>query len=462
MVEKDSNKINKIIPLLIIFFLISIILLLINMYYPIVKKNEITEMQNREFKIIVFDSDDVYTNPEKKSDCRILLFKYYYNRINIIKEYLSDKFFSSQDSPHFFVNDKNLFYFTSQEAIFKELDDSSDSLYNTYLNRLDIDNYKIGKKLILQKIEPIKRAIDPPLVDPEIIITNNGKFFVNVLYVYSLSQINKTNPEKSPESFYSSYICCQPSTNHNIISCYNQYYPDFGNFYPFCFAFDLCLYKNNNIRKLATSYPLYYQLKNGRNWKHPHKCWNPEGTKILFVGSLEKFGEANVYIFDIKTDEKYKIPCITGDAGTFNPNLEWSEFGILITCQDSIHFKPKNSKKFKKLSIPEDINSVRGGKISPDGKYIYFFAKKGKLNYIFVMDINKKKYVQFELGEGDILSLEGSWINENGVSILKNQKDFLYWYGSQSEIEKHNRLFVKPENIKIIEDSFKRRSNFKY
>ncbi|MCE1248191.1 MAG: ankyrin repeat domain-containing protein, partial [Firmicutes bacterium] len=186
---------------------------------------------------------------------------------------------------------------------------------------------------------------------------------------------------------------------------------------------------------IASSFPVYRQ--EGDFIKIPHKCWSPAGDKILFTGALEKEYCANVYTIDINSRKIEKVLDVDDSSGNFNPDLEWNENGMAITCKDGIFVmdvKTVESSigKLVKLPIPQNISDLKNGRISPDGNQIYFFGKKdGNVN-LFVYNFADSLMINEIIGnDPDMENYQGTWIYKDRISIIKNEMDY-----------------IKPENMK--------------
>ncbi|MCD4786250.1 MAG: hypothetical protein K8T10_20700 [Candidatus Eremiobacteraeota bacterium] len=181
--------------------------------------------------------------------------------------------------------------------------------------------------------------------------------------------------------------------------------------------------KSSGIKK-ERFYTPYKVLKDNSNiYPIPHKFWSPDGKKLLFVGSLEEPGVGNVYVLDINT-EKVDIFLERNDKSwCFNPDLEWTKNGILVTCRDAIYFKKVN-EKISKLNLPGDLTELRYGKISPSGKHIMFFGKKQGSFYLFCVSSEGDVLASLRMGNGDIDKYQGSWIKKDKPSIIKNEADY--------------------------------------
>lgn len=154
----------------------------------------------------------------------------------------------------------------------------------------------------------------------------------------------------------------------------------------------------------------------------PNKCWSPSGNSLLFVGALEEPGVGNVYTVDVRTKETSKILEANDTSGEFNPSLDWTEHGILITCPDKIYFKYEG-KNFRKLPLPAGIGSMKEGRISPDGKMIMFFGKRKGQGYVFIINLNSGKITEKCLDQTNMDNVQGGWIFEGKISIIKNRMD---------------------------------------
>lgn len=178
-------------------------------------------------------------------------------------------------------------------------------------------------------------------------------------------------------------------------------------------------------KEIASSYPMY-SIKKYRNYylfPIPHKYWSPDGNKLIFVGSLETPGIGNVYCYDTNTKKTEKLLDINDDSRQFNPDLEWTKYGIIVTCKDSIYYID-NNKKTVKLDLPSNAGDFRNGRISPDGKYIMFFGRMNNRATLFIKRIAGKRFMEVDLGSEDMENYQGAWINEGRRTIIKNEQDF--------------------------------------
>lgn len=176
-------------------------------------------------------------------------------------------------------------------------------------------------------------------------------------------------------------------------------------------------------RLLVSNYPLYKISKEENIFPIPHKCWSPDGKYILFVGCLEKPGVGNIYSVEIQSGKTNKVLDANDKSGKYNPDLEWSQHGILITCRDGIYYK-KNGSLIKKIKIPDDIHNLRNGKISPSGEEIIFFGKESNKVYLYCLNLNDNTINSLEIGEGEMEIFQGAWIRKYKITIINNQADY--------------------------------------
>ena len=180
--------------------------------------------------------------------------------------------------------------------------------------------------------------------------------------------------------------------------------------------------------KLASNYIFnkIMIIDSKRVYPIPHKCWSPDNDEILFVGSQKPDGIGGVYTVDLKTRRISEI-FRNERAGFFNPGLEWTKYGVLITTEDSIYFKVKNKELFK-LKLPNKINDLRTAKISSDGGKVFFFGRKKKKVFLFIYDLNTTKLQEKEIGEGEIDNYQGSWAaNRDKLTVIKNEYDYTFY-----------------------------------
>ena len=166
----------------------------------------------------------------------------------------------------------------------------------------------------------------------------------------------------------------------------------------------------------------------------PHKCWSPSSDKLLFVGALEKQGVGNVYSVDIDTKKIEKVLDVNDTSGEFNPYLEWTEHGILITCSDKMFFKPPG-KKIKKINLPPSITNLKNGRISPDGDMIMFFGKKNNIICLFILNLKTNKITEEILDTNNMDCVQGSWIHKNRISTIKNRVDYVEYHRMEEYID---------------------------
>ena len=180
---------------------------------------------------------------------------------------------------------------------------------------------------------------------------------------------------------------------------------------------------NEKPRLLVKNYKIYDRTFRENKYPIPKKCFSPSCDKVLFTGALEKPGVANVYTVDIKTKKIETILNVNDKSGKFNPDLEWTKNGMLITATDSIYLK-EEGKKIEKLNLPPELWDLRSARMSPDGKRIMFFGRNGSKFCLFILKRDKNSILQKELKVSDIVHLQGSWIYPGKVSTIKNWKDF--------------------------------------
>lgn len=201
----------------------------------------------------------------------------------------------------------------------------------------------------------------------------------------------------------------------------------------------------NKIVELAANYPLYPVSKTENIIPVPHKCWSPSGDRILFVGSQEKPGVGNVYTVRIKDKKIDRILNINDTSGRFNPGLQWTNRGILITCRNGIYWKPDN-RKIRKLEIPAKISEYWNGRISPSGDKILFFGKTGKDVFLYCMDLKSRKLISGNMGREDLYDYQGAWINAGGISMIKDEADF-YTITDTPENDKYFEEFIQMDKL---------------
>ena len=173
---------------------------------------------------------------------------------------------------------------------------------------------------------------------------------------------------------------------------------------------------------LVSNYRLFEQGKIPS--RIPHKCWSPSSDRILFVGALEKPGMGNVYSVNLSTKKIDKILNVNDTSGDFNPDLEWSNYGILITCNDKIFFKSEK-KEIEEIKLTSDIKNLKNARISPDGSKIMFFGKKGEDRYLFIKDVKSGKLMKTILGKFKMDNIQGSWVYNDHKSSIKNREEYV-------------------------------------
>lgn len=173
---------------------------------------------------------------------------------------------------------------------------------------------------------------------------------------------------------------------------------------------------------LVSNYRLY---KKGRIPSQiPHKCWSPSSDRLLFVGALEKLGVGNVYSVDLNTKKTYKILDINDTSGEFNPDLEWTDYGLLITCTDKIFFK-QGEKEIEEIKLPSKISNLKNARMSPDGSKIMFFGKMNEDTHFFLRDLKSGKMIEKNLRQVNPDNVQASWIYNDRISTIKNGEDFI-------------------------------------
>jgi hypothetical protein len=193
----------------------------------------------------------------------------------------------------------------------------------------------------------------------------------------------------------------------------------FGNYLKRSCASEVIVNSHRVIRQQGNDIPI------------PHKCWSPAGDKILFTGALEKEYCANVYTIDINSRKIEKVLDVDDSSGSFNPDLEWNEHGMIITCKDGIFVRDvealeSSAGKLVKLPIPQDISDMKNGRISPDGNQLFFFGKKdGNVN-LFVYNFADSAMMSEIIGnDPDMENYQGTWIYKDRMSVIKNEMDYI-------------------------------------
>jgi hypothetical protein len=183
--------------------------------------------------------------------------------------------------------------------------------------------------------------------------------------------------------------------------------------------------------ELLVSFKPIYRDNESNGIPIPHKCWSPTGDKILFTGALEKEYCANVYTIDINSRKIEKVLDVDDSSGSFNPDLEWNENGMTITCRDGIFVRDvkaleSSAGKLVKLPIPQDISDLKNGRISPDGNQLFFFGKKDGSVNMFVYNFADSAMMSEIIGnDPDMENYQGTWIYKDKMSVIKNEMDYI-------------------------------------
>jgi hypothetical protein len=199
-------------------------------------------------------------------------------------------------------------------------------------------------------------------------------------------------------------------------------------------AFPDSIKKSSIPRKIVSGYPIYYQEK-GKGIRIPHKVWSPDGKSILFTGALEKAYCANVYAVDVKTRKITKILDVNDSSGSFNPDLEWTKNGMVITSGNGIFLRDVkitggSPGVIHKLQLPDSISDMRYGKISPDGKQLFFIGKKDNQVFVFIYNFEDRSLMEERAGTGnDVSQYCGAWINPDKDTIIKNELEYQEFRG---------------------------------
>jgi hypothetical protein len=132
-------------------------------------------------------------------------------------------------------------------------------------------------------------------------------------------------------------------------------------------------------------------------------------------------------MIDIKTGKYEKMLEKDDTTRRFNPDLEWTGNGIVITGKDEIFIRdvpamPASKGKTTRLPIDGFISSLKNGRISPNGKTLAFIGRKNGVFSLFMYDFADKTTAAYETGTDFIPdNYQGGWITPGKDSIINNQ-----------------------------------------
>jgi hypothetical protein len=253
---------------------------------------------------------------------------------------------------------------------------------------------------------------------------------------FRIIELRKYHTYKDMESFHIQYFDQFIDVIPLQTSSYPLHIPNFitMNRLFLEYKYPYSIRKSSIPQKIVSSYPIYYQEK-GKGVRIPHKVWSPDGSSILFTGALEKAYCANVYVVDVKTRKITKILDVNDSSGSFNPDLEWTKNGMVITSESGIFLRDVkltggSPGVILKLQLPDSISGMRYGKISPDGKQLFFLGKKDNQVYVFIYNFEDKSLMEEKAGTGnDVSQYCGAWINPDKDTIIKNELEYQEFRG---------------------------------
>ena len=332
---------------------------------------------------------------------------------------------------------------------------------------------------------------------PQLCILKDGKEILTVKYVGRAHDYSVKNRESNKKNhFFHDELIYNPSLSPD--GKYHSFLTDNGNFR---LNFSDCKFNNWKMVRDWKLLIRLYVIKDGKVtvkprripedllkimhnrlktkipsiWhKIPHKCWAHNSRLLLFAGRDRIMGFGNIYTANPETNSCRRILTLVDTSHTFNPDLEWSRYGIVITTPGTIYIAGNKYKKspfrsylkrrladnleipllystaclscpilpvkyleilknlvygkqeydFLELKIPSDIKNMRYGKISPDGKKIMFFGERNKKFHLFVFNFTTGKLISRGLKGNKIDDFYGTWIQKGKISIIKNEMDY--------------------------------------
>jgi ankyrin repeat protein len=158
------------------------------------------------------------------------------------------------------------------------------------------------------------------------------------------------------------------------------------------------------------------------------------------VGSLEEPFSANVYCVDLKDNRITMVLNSQDKTGTFNPELEWTEKGIVITCRDSIYYgsAPEN---IRRLEFKDKVKKICQGRLNRDGNAIVFAAEKDKRSCLLVFDIETGTLTELKILKNKPENYQFAWVKQNEKTVIRNEADSCILSGSLLQYEIIGDLF---------------------
>ncbi|MCE1247883.1 MAG: hypothetical protein LWY06_14670, partial [Firmicutes bacterium] len=232
--------------------------------------------------------------------------------------------------------------------------------------------------------------------------------------------------EKFYETYYKQFINVTPVKT----SSYPFHAPDLLTLNRVYLEFCLPdLIKKSSLPKLLfTGFPIY-RKEAGKGIRIPHKVWSPDGKKLLFAGSPKKEYCPGFYIVDVKTGRVEKVYESPNFSEIFNPDLEWMDNGIVITCGRGIFINSTvlpgiPHDLLYRLELPDSVSNFRNGTISTDGKRLLFSGEKDGITHVFIYNFAEKKLIEEKLEDFDNDSLWAVWEEPGKKTIIKNGLDY--------------------------------------
>lgn len=158
----------------------------------------------------------------------------------------------------------------------------------------------------------------------------------------------------------------------------------------------------------------------------PEKRWSPKGDKILFTKVSRDKMDVKIIIINVETGKEETLLSLGNLPVKSNPDFEWTANGILITLYDSVYLKLKREKILKKIQLPKGLVDLSGGRLSPSGNKIMFFASEKKSSnnsyrrYLCVVSLDSGKVSKKKISF-DTDSLHGNWFVKDKRSIIRNE-----------------------------------------
>jgi hypothetical protein len=170
------------------------------------------------------------------------------------------------------------------------------------------------------------------------------------------------------------------------------------------------------------------------------KCWSPDSKYLLYFNIID--GKFSVFGFcpDANLPFRFFDTGISNDnSPNFNPMLEWTEDGIVITCRDAIFAARKmdynnfiiEKIKPKKVTLPKELCDFTQGRLSEEGKYLMFIGRKrlpetGEKSpaFLFVYEFDNSKIFECELPKKDPELYQAAWVKKGKRSVLSEEYDY--------------------------------------